>query len=129
MAAFLELQVFSREWARCAPWIAAALEFGRDTHSLNDVLAEVLAGEAQFWPGERSAVVTEMHEHPRLRAVHLWLCGGDLTELVEGMLPAIEAWARANNCSRLSTCGRKGWDRVLKPKGFEPAFHVAIKEL
>jgi len=119
----------AHEWARCAPWIAAALEHARETHTVDDVRDMVARFEAQFWPGERSAVVTEFLRFPRCHALHLWLCGGEMGELVDTTLPAIERFAREAGCRFLSTTGREGWRRVLAPHGFEPAWHTCLKEL
>lgn len=124
----LSAQQLFHEWERCSPWLGAALE--RDgTHNLDDVLAMVLADDAQFWPGERSAVITEILTLPKVRALHVWLAGGDMDELIENMLPVIEDFARRAGCDRFSVAGRHGWERVLKNKGFEPAWRVVAKEL
>jgi hypothetical protein len=124
----LSAQRLSEEWARCAPWIEAALE--RDgTHDLEDVLAMVLADEAQFWPGESSAVVTEVLTLPKVKALHVWLAGGEMEELLGKMLPAIEDFARRAGCDRFSVAGREGWERALRSKGFSPAWRVVAKEL
>ena len=80
-------------WARCRPYLQAALEHASGTHGIEDVAQLVEEGRAQFWPGARCAVVTEFYDYPKLRACNFWLLGGDLTELL-AMLPAIEAWAR-----------------------------------
>lgn len=116
------------EWDRCTPWIAAALEFDPG-HDLADAKAKVMAGEAQFWPGINSAIVTEVVETPKLRSLHIWLVGGDLKELVEDMLPVLTDFAKRAGCTKMSVAGRKGWERVLLGKGFVPAWRVAMKDI
>lgn len=116
------------EWERCAPWIQAALD--RDgTHELEDVLALVMADEAQFWPGERSAVITEVLCLPKVKSLHVWLAGGEMDELLEQMLPVIEDFAKRAGCNRFSVAGRDGWERAMRNKGFTPAWRVVAKEL
>ena len=121
-------QHFDAEWNRCAGWLLAALEYDQ-CHDLSDVKAKVLADECQFWPGLKSAIVTEVIDTPKVRSLHIWLVGGDLKELVGDMLPVITDFAKRAGCSRMSVAGRKGWERVLLGKGFVPAWRVAMKEL
>lgn len=117
------------EFARCEPWIQAALEYDGDTHSLEDVLLLVANGECQFWPGERSAIITEVVRHPRKAVCHFWLAGGDLDEL-EGMASAVEGWAREQGCTRITLAGRKGWTRSFLAKhGYEPRWTTMSKEI
>lgn len=104
---------FEAEWARCAPWVQAALDYAGGTHRLGDVRDAVLSGEAQFWPGERSAVVTEVVVYPRAKAVRFWLAGGDLGEL-KAMEKAVVAWAKGQGCDRAEILGRGGWERALE---------------
>ena len=121
---------FDAEWARCAPWIEAALERAGNTHAIEDIRGLVLAQDAQFWPGERSAIVTEILIYPKARLLHLWLAGGDLIELTEGLLPRIEAWGReVEHCARSTLMGRAGWERTLAPLGYAPAARLLTKEL
>lgn len=117
------------EWARCEAWIAGALEYSGGTHDLADVRAMVERGEAQFWFSANAAGVTEVVTYPRFKSLHLWLCGGDMGEIVSILLPAAEAWAKAQGCTMTSTAGRMGWSRVLEPLGYEPVAQICMKEL
>jgi hypothetical protein len=114
-------------WLRCRPWVEAALGYAGGTHVWTDVWAEIAAGECQFWPGERSAMVTHILDFPRSRGLHFWLCGGDLSELLD-MLPQIEAWGHAQGCTKFTTAGRPGWQRVLKAHGYQPVWNVCAKD-
>lgn len=116
------------DWARCRPWIQAALEYGHGTHTIDDVEAAIAAGEATFWPGPNAAMVTELVELPRAKVVHFWLCGGDLEEL-QLMRAYIEGVSIAQGCTKASTAGRRGWARVLKSDGYDFGWEVCVKEL
>jgi len=120
--------VFEDEWTRCAPWIEAALAYARGTHLIGDVKAMVEAGRAHFHPFATCAVVTEFLVYPRLKALHFWLCGGALDELI-AVEPLIAAWGAANGCTRFTTAGREGWRRALKGNGYESAWHVCMRDL
>lgn len=120
---------FEREWARCAPWLAAALAHAGNTHALTDVERMVADREAQFWPGRASAAVTTIQDDPLETRVLIWLAGGALGELAGPQIARIERWARARGCRRMLIVGRAGWERALKPQGFAPLARLICKEL
>lgn len=99
----------------------------QDTHTLGDVAREIIDGKAQHWRGEKSEIVTEIKSFPLVKVCRIWLAGGDMDELVNVMLPDVEAWAKDNGCTRVEIVGRKGWKRAL-PEYREP-YAVLHKEL
>ncbi len=116
-------------WARCRPWIEAALEHGGGTHTIGDVQGLIERGQAHFWPGERAAIVTEFWTTPRLKSLNFWLLGGDLKALLR-MRPQIEAWAVRHGCGRAMGGGvHRGWARVLGGAGYRPHWTIYCKEL
>lgn len=117
------------EWERCKPWLAAALEYGADHYSIDDVYAEVLSGDAQFWPGRECAGVTQVWTFPQAKALNYWLAGGDLRELVDEMLPCVERFAAAIGCKKIIVSGRGGWAKVLKPLGYRQVWVAQAKDL
>lgn len=117
------------DWVRCEPYVAAALEYAEDTHTLEDVFMSVLAGHRQFWPGERSAIVTEVQQFPQKKVMHFFLAGGELEELNQ-MQRAIEPWAREQGCKSITLAGRRGWLRsFLREEGYQPKWTIMSKEL
>jgi hypothetical protein len=83
----------------------------------------------QLWPGQSSAVVTEILVYPKLKNLHFFLAGGNLDELKK-MRPHIEAWGKSVGCTRVTRAGRKGWERTfLKDEGYEPQWFILSKEL
>jgi hypothetical protein len=120
---------FAVEWARCAPWLQAALDHAGRTHRLDDVRAAIESGEARFWPGAASALVAVVETDPGERRLLIWLAGGDRPELEAVLLPKAEAWARERCCRRVLVIGREGWARTLKPKGYAPLARIIAKEL
>ena len=123
------LDAGASEWARCRGWIEAALAHDGGFHAIEDVEAAIADGEAHFWPGARSAIVTQFWLFPKARALNFWLAGGDLDEIVEALRPAIEDWARQRGCDRLVIAGRPGWARALKTFGYSPLWTALGKDL
>lgn len=110
--------------------IEGALGYAGGTHTFEDIRAAVEAGSLQYWPGVRSAIITEIIEYPRSRALNFFLAGGDLAEL-EAMYPTIEQWGREQGCSIAVMSGRKGWERsfLTRTEGWEPTLVVLEKQL
>jgi hypothetical protein len=99
------------------------------THSLDDVLALIRAGDAQLWAGDAAAMVTLIEDDPCERRLLIWLAGGRLGELTDTLLPKAERWAKTQRCRRMLIIGRPGWERALKPQGFAPLARLIAKEL
>ena len=109
--------------------VEAALEYSGGTHTLDDIAAGIMSDRYQLWPGQSSAVVTEILVYPKLKNLHFFLAGGNLDELKK-MRPHIEAWGKSVGCTRVTLAGRKGWERTfLKDEGYEPQWFILSKEL
>ena len=109
--------------------IEAALEYSGGTHTIEDIAEGVASNRFQFWPGTKSAVITEIIVYPRIKDLHFFLAGGDLDEL-KMMRPYIESWGKQLGCTRVSLAGRQGWQKTfLKDEGYEPKWFILSKEL
>jgi hypothetical protein len=114
------MTIAAQEWKRCRHWIEAAL-VRVTTHTIEDVEIGLVKGIYVFWPASRSAAITEIHDYPRAKHMHLFLAGGDLDEL-RSMVPMWQSWARFNGCSKVTLVGRRGWERALKQQGWKADF-------
>ena len=114
------------DWSRCKGWIEAALDEGDGTHTMDDVVDGLLRGDYQFWPGERSACVTEIIEYPRRKALCFWLAGGDLFDLMQSIEPVAREWGEAQGCDLFLgyAIDRPGWSRALQRYGYAPGWRV-----
>lgn len=93
--------------------------------TIEEVRADIAAGRAQMWPGQKSVAVTHFHE---AKEMVLWLVGGDMRELLE-MERSVEAYAREQGCTRMvAEGGRDGWTRVLPRVGYVEK-RVLVKDL
>lgn len=103
----------SDDWDRCKHYIQDALEYSGGSHTIDDVMLSVESGKAQFFPLDKSAIITEIVDYPQKAMCRIWLAGGDLDELMDAE-KAIAHWAKANGCAGMEIVGRKGWSRQLK---------------
>lgn len=108
--------------------VEAALARSGGDWTAQRVLEEVTSHRAQFWPGQRSCAVTQVHEYGDRSALRIWLAAGDMDELLV-MLESAEAWALNQGWDEIEVEGRKGWKRVLTPFGFREIDGVLRKEL
>lgn len=118
------------EFDRLAPEVARALEYEGGLHTVDDIWAGVEKGEFQFWPGERSMLVTQILTFPRQKDLLFFLAAGDLTE-IQRLYPIVLEWAKQQGCSRALMAGRKGWERTFltKEEGWRSTHVVMEKEL
>lgn len=104
---------FDAEFDRCAPWIESALPECHGNYELSDVRELCRQGLMQLWPGERCAMVSEIHRYPRRTGCNVIFGGGDLEE-IRTLSKRIEHWAKSKGCDHITVVGRKGWVRALK---------------
>jgi hypothetical protein len=96
-----------------------ALAYGGDTHTVDDVLAQIEIGEARAWLEEDALIITEIQQYPRSKVIHFWLATGERDAVIVLSRTVLE-WARKQGCDRATLAGRKGWLRVLADEGWEP---------
>lgn len=122
------MEELDAELERCRPWIEAALNYGGDTHSFDDVVESVKKGAMQFWPANDACAVTEIIPFPRKKVLHVFLAGGNAETIVD-MNESAESFAKMNGCSMISVVGRVGWKKALGTKGYSAPSAVLFKEL
>jgi len=99
---------FQRSW----PHLKKALRLTGGTHTKRDIFDGIAVGDFQLWPGRRSAALTEVIKYPQMRAVRIFLAGGQLDELKK-VERNITAWAKEIDATRIEIAGRRGWLRSL----------------
>ena len=108
--------------------IEAALVYAGGTHSYDDVITSVEKGEAQFWPGPHSCIVTQIDEQPRRKILQFFIAAGNQVEL-EAMAPGVIAWGVAEGCTVARMVGRKGWVKSFLPRtGWTVLDHVIMEK-
>lgn len=118
-----------KEFRRVQFHIENALEYNANTLTLQDIVDQIATGEMHLWAGTDSAIITQIVQFPRRKALHVPFGGGNLAE-IEEMHPYIIDFAKKAECNMITIAGRKGWERTfLKSVGFEFAYSVMKLEI
>jgi hypothetical protein len=117
------------EFDRVAPILERALRYDPEW-TLEAIAGQLEAGMMQLWPGERSAVVTEVLVRPKARVLFFFLAAGEMDE-IKRLYHLILAWGRERGCTRASFAGRYGWARsfLTKEEGWHTKLALFEKEL
>jgi hypothetical protein len=106
-----------KEVLRVRPFLEPALPYGGNTHDFVHIVQGVISGNLMLWPTENAAIVTEFHNFPNKRMLHIFLAGGDLSEIKQ-LHDDVVRFAKEVGCAGLSLTGRVGWIRALSDLGF-----------
>ncbi len=121
----------AKELLRCQKWIQAALNKGGDTHDFKDVVDGVLSGNMQLWLGANGCAVTEIIVYPNKKVLHVFLAGGDQGQGIEQITDMHDdamAWGKEQGCDGMTVTGRRGWKKILQPRGWTEQFTTLLKE-
>ena len=83
------------------------------THLWEDIVWGIENGYFFLYSFEKSALVCEFVNYPRLKALNIFLAGGDLKEL-KSIQPDLIKWAKENGVSRIEIRGRLGWLKTFR---------------
>lgn len=104
-------------WEKAKPFLEDAILETKGTHTMDDVCLMVGAGHFTLWLTEKSALLTEFVQFPRMKTLNCFAGGGDLKDLIELREEKLIPFAKKNGCARITGAGRKGWTKTLP--GFE----------
>lgn len=98
------------------PYIESSLRRSNpDGDTINDVLQQVVTGNARLWIGKDSAAVTQ-----NISTELIWHAGGEGEDLIQTLQHAADQMRRAGVERLTIEETRKGWAKRLRPYGFEP---------
>lgn len=123
------MPMWAVKFQECEKYISDALEYCNGTHDLQDVADQIHRGELQLWPANETALVSQIITYPKRRAIHIFLAGGNIDELIN-MEESVFTWAKMQGCDMLTFSGRLGWSRSkLKQRGYKADHMMMVKEL
>lgn len=106
-----------KEVLRVRPFLEPALKYSNGSHDFVHIVKGVINGDLILWPTENSAIVTEFHTFPNKRMLHIFIAGGDLSE-IKHLHDDVVKFAKEMGCAGLSLTGRPGWVKALSDLGF-----------
>ena len=105
-----------------------ALGHGHNTHSFGDIVNGVAGQDMQFWPMEKSCLVTEIVTYPNSRALHIFLAAGDLDE-IKSIDDTLAMFGKQIYAQFISLSGRRGWVKALDDLDYKVAHVTMFKEI
>lgn len=97
-------------WNQHRESLLESLKHCHGSHTEDDVLARVIAGEYHMWHSPEAAVVAWILQYPQFKAMNAFITGGTLEGLY-AMAPQIATHAVKTGCKRIIGGGRMGWLR------------------
>lgn len=121
-------------WDTIQPLMSSFYERSFGRYKPEDVLERLQDGNFQLWlaiqgPIVKAACMTHIITYPQLLDMRIFMMVGEDRDLWLGLLEKIEGYARAFGCAKLSGEARVGWERVLRPLGYEKTHIYVEKDL
>ena len=123
------LDELAERWREISPLIARSTRRAGGAYEPIDVLRAAFLGQFGVWVCEvdgdiQAAIVTELKQYPRRRALEMIFAGGRNMHLwIEPARVAIDQHARDAGCQCITSLGRPGW---LRAWGAEPTGDIAM---
>jgi len=121
-------------WRDIMPFLVGMSKMASERYGPGDLLKLVAAGEYQMWgaaDGEQldAVMLTRLVQYPRAKSCELASVFGKNMKEWLGLLDKLESWAKREGCTCIQPVGRPGWERVLKPHGYEKTHLIFEKRL
>lgn len=118
------------------PKIAAATLYSVGKYNGVDIVKLIASGAMQLWVAfdeendkVEGVAITEITVYPQ-RKILKFLCatGDDVSQWIDHM-DAIEKWGESMGCDGSQAETRPGWEKLLKPRGYDKSHVILNKEL
>jgi hypothetical protein len=108
--------------------LEAALQHGGNSHTFDDVVARIIAGDLHFYDFGECCIIMQLVHFPRFKNYHCFAAAGTQESLDNSEKYMIEM-GRNLGCKHVSISGRPGWERRLKPRGWKHMLSTMYKEI
>jgi hypothetical protein len=127
-------------WERAEPMIERACAYSNGRFTPESVRDEIDKGIQVLWvlyKGDDDMMVvltTSIQNYPDRKMLNIPFCGSDGSESYwhdnrSMIISRLKDWASQHGCSGIELSGRKGWEKVLSPLGFEKSYIVLELEI
>lgn len=118
-------------WNEVRPSLEDACETSRGKFDANDIRIGLLERDDQLWIWRTETAfavgITRIVNYPKQSVCTLRIVtGSNMDEWAEPCIKAIEDWAKANGCHAMEFQARPGWERFLRPRGYDKT-HVYLE--
>lgn len=107
------------DYLECRDILLEALAHGDGRVNEALLISGLVKGDYQLWRTANSAGVTQINSNPFSKTLFIFLSAGDLNEIEHVAGPVVEKWAADQGCTSIILSGRRGWERALRPLGYE----------
>jgi hypothetical protein len=118
-------------WPNVLPFIKDAL--ANSLYTPEHILEALRNKNAQLWIALNDKIdavcVTQITVRPLGNTCGIWICTGTNRTAWQDHIETIEAWAKANGCVAMVHEARNGWQKILKPNGYELTHVILEKRL
>lgn len=124
------------EWDHIEDLLMCARGAWEEHYTLDQIKELLLGGALQFWHLRNVeetepylGAMTRIDVYGKKRVFQIFWLGGDHFGQMIDFLWVLELWAVKLDCADLEVIGRDGFERMLKPYGFQRTHVVLRKEL
>lgn len=116
-----------RLWDTHRDKLLEALSHGAGSHTEDDYLVRIAAGEYLIWGNESGAIVFNFVKEPRFTVLNVRLSGGPTLSGLAAIGYIVIGAAVSQGCKRVMWGGRHGWAKIIP--GVEELPRLYYKEL
>jgi hypothetical protein len=120
-------------WHVVAPLLQTVVDRFDPGYTTDDILSRIESKDMQLWvidPDIAAVVITEITHFPQYKTLHApFIAGERMAEWFDPVFDVLEAFANHHGCKYLTGCGRRGWVRQGKPRGYRETYTVLRKPL
>ena len=122
------------EWLTIDRLLNCASEYWEEHYTLEQLRQLLLAGLMQFWHLRRDdedepylGALLQINVYGKKKVMRILWLGGEHYSGMMDFLWVLELWAAKLGCKDIEVAGRDGFERLLKPYGFEKT-HVVLRK-
>ncbi len=122
-------------WKDVEKYIIDGLKYADDKYTLDDIKQALNEHSMILWVVYNDVkaraigcLLTETLQYPQLKCLSIFLLGSDDFDEMVTMLDELREYGRGIGCKTLEFYGRAGWEKRLKPHGFEK-IHIVMRDI
>ncbi len=119
-------------WHTVAPLLKKAFDRVDYPFSMDEILDRITSTDMQLWitHDAKLAWITRILVMPRYKVLELVACGGKgLDECIAESDRLFTAFASHHGCKYIEAQGRRGWEKVAQPLGYQFGWITLRKEV